>query len=322
MSHAVTSCRPNACSCPRTAALLAVVGAGLLWLSFAQAWWNPIQDPDVFWQLWAGRQVLVGEFPRTNTFSWTAPETPWVPHEPLVALAYAAVGVEHVGWLRGLVVSLSALMLAALAWRRDAAWATLFALCGCLILVIYGRSERALTWGNLVLGVIAYLVYRVPARHRWRMPLAVVLVGVWANVHGSFVIGIVMLGLVHWRWGLLAAGLCLLNPSGWKLYGLVFGYGVGHEAQAFVHQAIPEWYPLDLTTPLGWLRLACLAVAGYLLIRDRQWRAVALWALVGILAIRHQRFFDVLCIALVAPVTDALARRLPARAMEIGRAHV
>ncbi|MEW6197583.1 MAG: hypothetical protein AB1601_02795 [Planctomycetota bacterium] len=293
--------------------LLAAAAAGLLWLSFAQAWWNPIQDPDVFWQLWAGRQMLAGEFPRTNTFSWTAPDTPWVPHEPLVALSYAAAGLEHVGLLRGIVVSLSAGMLAVLAWRREAAWATLFALCGCLVLVIYGRSERALSWGNLVLAAIACLVYRVPARHRWRMPLAAALVGVWANVHGSFVLGVLMLGLVHWRWGPLAAGLCLFNPSGWKLYALVLGYGVGHEAQAFVHQAIPEWYPLDLTTPLGWLRLICLLAAGYLLMRDRQWRWVVLWALVGILAVRHQRFFDVLCIALLAPVTDALARRLPAR---------
>lgn len=54
-------------------------------------------------------------------------------------------------------------------------------------------------------------------------------------------------------------------------------------------------------------------VAGYLLIRDRQWRFVLLWVLMGALALRHQRFFDVLGIALLPAVSDALARRLPAR---------
>ncbi len=293
--------------------LLALAAAALLFISFAQCWWNPLEDPDLFWQLWAGQRLLNGQVPRTNGFSWTSPHTPWVHHEPLVGLAYAAAGLEWAGLLRGGVVSATALLLVTLAYRRDHAWATLFALSWTVVLVIYGRSERALSWGNLVLAALAFVLYRTDPRRWWRLPVAALLVGLWANVHGSFIIGILMIGLTRWYWAPIAAGLCLCNPQGAELYALLVGYGVGSGAKAFVHAQIAEWYPVDLGSGLGWLRIACLLTAGALLIRDRRWREVALWACVGALAVRHQRFFDVLGIALLPATTDALARRLPPR---------
>ena len=293
--------------------LFAIAATIPLLLNFAQAWWNPIQDPDLFWLLWAGRQMLAGHFPTVNTFSWTAPQTSWILHEPLVALGYAVVGLEHVGLVRGVIVTVTAVLLTVLAWRKSNAWATVFALCWGSLLVFYGTTERALSWGNLLLALLALLLYRVEVRRRWRMPAAAVLVALWANVHGSFIIGILMVGIVSWAWGLLAAALCLFNPSGIKLYSLIIGYGVGSNSQAFIHTAIPEWTAVDLTSPLGWVRVACLLAAGYLLIRDHQWRFVVLWVLVGALALVHQRFFDILGIALLPAVSNALARRLPAR---------
>lgn len=298
---------------PGMAWVLALVAAGLVYLSFAQAWWNPIQDPDLFWQIWAGRQILAGDYPDANGFSWTAPRTPWTPHAPLVAVAYAVVGLENAGLLRGVIVSLTAVLLTALAWRRENAWATLFALCWCICLVIYGRTERALTWGNLLLAIITLLLYRVEWRLRWRLPVAVLLVALWANVHGSFIIGVLMLGLVRWYWGVIALFACMANPSGPWLYALLFGYGAGTEAQAFVHQAIPEWYALDLTQPMSWVRLVCLLLAAGLLAKDRNWRALILCVCVGALAVRHQRFFDVLGIALLPTMAASLARYLPRR---------
>lgn len=293
--------------------MFALAAAVLVWLTFAQAWWNPIQDPDLFWQLWAGRQMLAGQLPTLNSFSWTAPQTPWILHEPLVALGYAAVGLAQVGLMRGLIVSITAVLLTLLAWRRENAWATVLALGWACLLVFYGNTERALTWGNLMLALLALLLYGVEPRRRWRLPLAAILVALWANVHGSFIIGILMVGLVHWGWGLLAAALCLLNPHGFQIYGFLLGYGLGSGAKAFVHAQIPEWAPVHLASPLDWLRLGCLLLAGYLLIRDRQWRLVFLWAFIGALAVLHQRFFDLLGIALLPAMSDALARRLPPR---------
>jgi hypothetical protein len=298
---------------PAESTLFGVLAASLLLLSFAQAWWNPIQDPDLFWQLWAGRQLLAGQLPTVNGFSWTAPQTPWTHHEPLVALSYAAAGLDNVGFLRGLIVSATAVLLTFLAWRKQCAWATVFAISWVILLIVYGRTERALTWGNFLLALLALVLYRVDARHRWRMPLSAAIVALWANVHGSFIIGIMMVGLVNWAWGLLAAVLSLCNPNGLQLYTLLLGYGVGHDAKAFIHISIPEWRPVDLNTSIGWIHVVCLLVAGYLLISDRKWRLVLLWIVISILALRHRRFFDVLGIALLPAVSDALARRLPLR---------
>ncbi len=294
---------------------LGALAAALLWLSFAQAWWNPIQDPDVFWQMWAGDQMRSGVFPRTNSFSWTAPDTPWTPHAPLVGLAYSLAGLQRIAVVRWIVVSATALLIACLAYRKDAGLATVFAIVWSVCLVTFGRTERALSWGNLMLALVAVLLFRVKEERGWRLPLAAIVVAVWANTHGSFVIGIMMIGLCRWRWGLVAAFLCLINPSGVGLFGLLLGYGLGQEAELFVHSAVPEWRALDLTGWLGWLRLTCLASSGYLLIRDKQWRSVILWSAIGILALRHQRFFDIFGIAILPQVADALARRLPSKAI-------
>lgn len=290
--------------------LMAAAAAALLWAGFGKALWTPLQDPDLFWQVWAGEQMLEGHFPRTNGLSFTAPDHPWTPHEPLVALTYAAVGLDHVGIVRALVVGCAALLLALLATRRDNAWATLLAIGWCVTLVHFGRSERALSWGNLLAASVVLLT--MGKEHRWRLLGATLLVGLWASVHGSFVVGIALVALRSWRWGLAAAALTLVNPSGPKLYMLLLHYGATGGAIEFVHEFIPEWQPPDPTSPATWLRVAFAVAAGWLCVRDRRWRALALWLPLLLLSLRHQRFFDLMGIALLPVVADALARRLPA----------
>jgi hypothetical protein len=296
------------------AVFLALTTTFVLWLSFGQAWWQAIIDPDLFWQLWAGDRMLELEFPRANTFSWTAPESPWTLHAPLVALIYAAVGLDWVWLLRGLVVSGTAMLLVGLAWRPGKAWATVFTLLWCLVLVHYGRSARALSWGNLLLALHTFLLYRTDERWRWRLPLATALVAFWSWFHGSFVVGLWMLMLTRWRWGLVALVLTALNPSGLDLYRLILGYGTGAEGKVFVYNAIEEWLPVSFDLH-GGLRLVCLALIVWFVVKDRAWREGLLLLPLGALALRALRFFDVVGIALAPTMADSLARRTPERRM-------
>src|SRR3970040_887307 len=55
------------------ALFLAVVPALLVWRATRDAWPAPLLDPDLWWQLWSGEQMLRGVFPRENALSWTAP---------------------------------------------------------------------------------------------------------------------------------------------------------------------------------------------------------------------------------------------------------
>jgi hypothetical protein len=290
--------------------LWAVVAAAVMWLHFADALYEPIHDPDVFWQLWAGEQMLDGRFPRHNDLSYTAPDYPWTPHEPLVALCYAAVGLERVGAVRIAVVGLTVVLLCLLAHRRDSAWATLGACVWCVALIHFGTTERALTWANLWLAAVAWLTSGEGGKRPWRLVAATAVVWLWASVHGSFPIGVLMLLLVDWRYGLAAAAATAINPSGLEVYRLLLHYGPGGDASQFIHR-IPEWMPPSPSHPMAWVRVACALLAGWLVFRERRWRALALWAALAALSLRHQRFFDLLAVAMLPHVARALAARVP-----------
>ncbi len=286
----------------------AAAAAAVLWVHLADALYEPVHDPDVFWQVWAGEQMLDGHFPRANTLSFTAPEHPWIPHEPLVALVYAAAGLDHVGAVRIVVVGLAGILLCVLAHRRNSAWATLLALLWCAALLHFGTTERALTWANLMLAAVVALTFGNPGR--WRLVAATAVVWLWASVHGSFPIGVLVLLLADWRYGLAGASLTLLNPSGPAVYGLLAHYGPTGGAEAFIHD-IPEWQPPSMTHAMALVRIACAALAGWLVLRQRRWRAVVLWVVVTGLALRHQRFFDLVAVAMLPHVARGLADRLP-----------
>lgn len=120
--------------------------------------------------MWAGEQIRSGAWPVTNQLSWTAPDTPWVLHETAIAWLYATVGVQWVGVLRGLVLSVTGLVMCQLAWRPRAGWATAFALAWAAPLFSFAVSERALIYGNLLLALLVWALYterRWAGRH-WR----------------------------------------------------------------------------------------------------------------------------------------------------------
>jgi hypothetical protein len=302
-----------------------VVAAFLLWDRFAVALWNPLIDVDLWWQMWAGRRMLDGHFPSQNGLAWTAPEHPWVSHEPLVALLYGQVGLAGMGAVRAVVVSAFALVLGWLAWRPRAGWASLLALFWALQLCTFGVTERALTFGNLMLAVLMGLLFgggSLPPvledtgrRRQVRLLVAAVWTGLWASVHGSFVIGVLAVGLVSWRHGLLAAGLTLCNPSGPALWTLVIGYGTGREAQGVVHRMVVEWQPLWPTSLDAAWRLVCLLGGAAVVMSGKGWRGRVLALFTTLLCLRHQRYGDVAALACLPFVVTRLAGWLPGRQM-------
>jgi hypothetical protein len=286
--------------------LLACLAALPLVLIARSMWTAPLLDTDLWWLMLAGARFVAGEVPRTNLFSWTAPDHPWVCHSLLVGAIYWLAGVDGVGVVRGLVASATALLLLALAHRRQHHWATLLAVAWVMPMVVYGRSERPLAWGNMMMAALMVLLERAEWRHRHAA--AALLIWVWAWVHGSFVVGLVALALHSWRWALVGAALTLANPYGLELWKLVAGYGAGADAMAFVHAHVPEWFPARPTHPWIALMLVLAALAGGLALWRRDWRTLALWALLFPLALRHLRFIDIFAIAMLPSVARAFER--------------
>ena len=240
---------------------------------------------DLTYHLRAGEQILGGGgIPRVDTFTFSAAGRDWVDQQ-WGAQAILAATYRLAGWT-GLVVLRAALVgllfgLLFLACRlrgadiRLAAWLSLTA----FIVTAPALALRPQLLGMVLLAVTLVLV-TVRRTHARLFYLVPVVVAVWANVHGSFFLGPVVLGLawvedVHERVpsasrtlmvAVVAALATLLNPFG----PTVWAYAVGLSTNPDVTSRIIEWQPTTLRTIPGILFFAsALAVAVVLARRSR-----------------------------------------------------
>src|ERR1700735_5280971 len=160
---------------------------------------TPIVDPDVWWVASAGREILARHaVPRENLFSFVEPSHPWIMHEWLFGAPYA-LGLERFGPAVFNAIALAVLGMAAALLalgtigRARHASVGLLMLLGAIVL-FGGRFLLARPTGVALLFPIALsLVAFAP---RFTRASAVVAAGielVWANAHGSFPIGVVIL---------------------------------------------------------------------------------------------------------------------------------
>jgi hypothetical protein len=210
-----------------------------------------LNDPGTFWHMRLGRDILAsGAVPRVDTLTVSRQGTPWVDQSWLFDLGLAWV-VERGGW--SLAVVLTALLLAAL-YAMLAAWVERlghrpFVAAAVAIIAASAGSIHFLTRPHMFTfyGVFACLVigrrfHDRGGRCLWILPP---LVALWANLHGGFVAGplIVLTWALgealarHWAkaFAFLAAAVgsalaALINPYGFRLYEhvtqLLFGSGV------------------------------------------------------------------------------------------------
>ncbi len=228
----------------------------------------PQPPNDLWWHLRIGRLIVEsGHIPRTNLFAWTLPaDTPftyaaWL-GEVWLYLLHAAGGVALLLFSRTLIVGIAFWLTAMEAERRSgsariAAMATL--LLG--LMTFNNLIVRTQMWSWLPFVLILRLLRRygdgeVPPRRLAAMPL---LIALWSNLHGAFVLGLVLGGLValgeSWRWlrrpaerpfarlkalwlAVGASALAVMaNPRGAGLYRYVLNL----LGSAPVQQLIVEW---------------------------------------------------------------------------------
>jgi hypothetical protein len=164
---------------------------------------------------------------------------------------------------------------------------------------------------------------------RWFLALPAVF-AVWVNCHGSFVMGLLVIGvylfsssfdfragsLVSVAWvretrnmlmfafaGSVAA--LFINPTGWRQ--VVYPFDLMFR-QKLNLAAIEEWQPLDLTDGRGWALLACGAlVFVWILLRRDELRLdeLLLFALGFGMAVRHERMLFLFGV-LAAPILTRL----------------
>jgi hypothetical protein len=285
-------------------------------------------DTDTWWHLKSGQLMWeTGHVLRADPFSHTVAGKPWVNHGWLVQILLWAV-YQWLG-LGGLALLLAATVTAAMAlvyYQCEgrpfvAAFATLLAALASSVI----WAMRPQIGSFLLAALVAYLLHRYKrtgnTRLLWLMPL---LVAVWVNCHGGFVIAFILMGCYvvgevlnrllsptspQAALGPLAVAALasipavLLNPNTVKMIPYAFQTVSIGPLQDFIQEwAAPDFHNLQFH-PFIWLLLLTLAAMG--LSRKRaDWTDLALvgvFGYMGLLAARNIALF-----ALVA--TPVLAR--------------
>jgi hypothetical protein len=276
-------------------------------------------DGDVSWHIATGQWILDHRaIPHTDPFSFTWFGKPWVPIEWLAEVLYAAAyRLAGYGAVAALVTA--ALMalhgtvyLNASRWIRGSLL-PIIAMDFVLLPMLLARPH-VLTWP--LIAFWTWLMLRAREQDRAPPLIAAAAMTVWANLHGSFVFGLViaaafgleafvdsadrMRALRQWLvFGIASALACLVNGNGLE--------GVLHPLRFTQLQMLPlidEWKPsTPSVTP--WF-FAVLAIVLALMIWKRPRLPWARWLLLAsmlglaLLQVRHQAMLAIVA-AMILP---------------------
>jgi hypothetical protein len=286
----------------------------------------PFPSVDLTYHLRAGADILdTRAIPTVDTWTFTVAGQPWLDQQWLAQAVMAAV--FRIGGWTGLVILRAALvgvafgLLFDLCRRRAgsvrvAAWLTL----GAFVCASITLGLRPQLFGIAIFGAVLWLVARRHEEGRF-VWLVGPLVAAWANVHGSFVLAPVMVGialvedLVERRrsWnvtaGLLATAIAatFLNPFGVG----VWRYATGISTNSVITKRITEWQPtspLTLEGGLFFVSVVLVALVVVLVVRRGRpppWSAL-LWlvpfAVLGAWAVRGLAWWPFVAAMSIAPL--------------------
>lgn len=295
----------------------------------------PMTDPDTFWHIRVGREILAdGVIPTADTWSIVGAGRPWISQDWLSNILMAAaheLGPTAVSIVYGLMAA-AAIAVLWIAIRTRVPGIGSLSRVGWLL---FGLVLAAPTLGarvqvvDLLLAAVVLWVlwsYLVDRRTRWLIVLPLIAVG-WVNLHAGFPLlflfgGAVVVGEavdrlagrrtpdepLNWRdqvrlvVALGAASLALvLNPNGWAIYGYPFET-LGITALAGF---VGEWQPASLAAPPGQL-LAAFVVFGVLPSLALGWRTVRLADAFILLGLVLMAFTAVRFLLVAGPIGAAI----------------
>jgi hypothetical protein len=306
------------------------VGVGIYAL-FLLAGNRLLIDPDTMWQITVGQWIIEHRaVPETDVYSFTMRGQPWISTQWLAQVAYAKV-FAMAGWSGPVVLATTAIaatyaLLAKFLSARLTETTTLVFIAAALALTVPHLLARphvlALPLMAAWVGGLIAAADRRGAPSFWWLPL----MALWANLHGGFVFGLVLIAPVAFdavlnadvtlrkslalRWAAFALAALVAScctPYGWNsLLASQKILGLG--------EALPlimEWRPADFSS-LGALEVCLLLGIGLALFRGIKLPPMRIVLLLGLLhmALSQGRSGELL--ALLAPIILAapLARQI------------
>jgi hypothetical protein len=310
------------------------VGVGLAAYGTALTRGNAfLGDPDVYQHVAVGRWIVShGLVPHTDVFSYTMYGSPWVPHEWLSEVIFYGL-YDRFGWIGIFVVVAAAFALAMALLARALAMflAPTYALIGTM--TAWGLCFPTLVARPHALVfplMVAWIATLVAARNRDRAPslFAALLMVLWANLHGSFMLGLAFAALfsgealfeasdrravrrviLGWGgFGLLSLAAALATPNG--IAGVLLPLDMVR--MNFALSFVTEWQSPNFQHPQPlemWLMLLLLGtlIAGIRLPVTR----VVMFIVLLHMALLHVRYGAVLGMLTPLLIASFLASQLP-----------
>lgn len=311
-------------------ALVPLAVTGVLYLALLLAGDQLLNDPDSYWHVVVGRWMVDHRaFPTADPFSFTFAGSPWIAKEWLSQILYAGAQALA-GWPGMVVLAAAAAALAfalftrALLTNLRPLYAVLFAAVAFLLAAPHIVARPHVLAFPVMVAWIAALVRAADEKRTpslWLLPLMVL----WANLHGGFTFGIMMVGALSLdaiasaprserlataaRWvgfGLLALAAGCITPYGWQsMLMTVRILGLGPALSI-----LGEWKPADFSH-LGGLEIVLLLGLGATLRRGVTLPPVRVVILLGLVHMALSADRNAEMFGLVAPLV--IARPLAAQ---------
>jgi hypothetical protein len=231
-------------------------------------------DPDFGWHYRIGEYILTHGIPRTDIYSYTMPDFPYVEHEWLADVItyvfYQNIGYYGLAFFYTIIAILTLYILyqqtkrlvsiqpertgEANAFQNalQRSWLSLIPILftGEIFILYGGIRDQVIPWLLAVL-----ILWICNTRHKWKytrylIPIIIIL---WVNTHGSFPFGIAITAMyvithaikakrIYWQdtLVLILCGLAtLINPYTWQIWGEAWRV----EFMTSWHGTIEEWEP-------------------------------------------------------------------------------
>lgn len=244
-------------------------------------------DNSLITHIATGRLILDGHFPRSDPYSFTAAGEPWVVQSWLPSVLFAALERTFGSAAIHLFTGTACALLGAIVWRLTAKGDSLLVRFGLAVpALLVGASlwaERPLLVGLLGLGVVLLIEER--ALRDIPLWVLVPVFWVWANSHGSFPLGLVLIGALwlgrrldgedglHERqmalWSAVGTVLAVLSPLG----PAVLTFPVRLVGRTDALSGIVEWRSPDFGELWARVFLLQLVLAVVALVRRPRYRA-------------------------------------------------
>jgi hypothetical protein len=321
-------------------AWLPLIFAATAYLTLITRMPSLLRDSDTYWHIVVGQWIIDHRaVPHVDLFSFTMRGAPWITSAWLSEVLYF-VAFKLAGWpgpaiLAALSASVAVLLLTFLLQKRlPNVPVAILVSAGIAISTFHTLARpHVLVFPLTVLWVNALL--QATEERRTPSIACLPLITLWANLHGSFTLGLALIGpfavealwtadksarlTIAWQWlrfGLLALGASCLTPYGVESILVTFRI---LDLGATLSN-IGEWRPLDFGTPNP-VTIGLLAGAAYVLYSGLKLPPLRIAVLLALIyqTFAHIRYVDVL--ALVAPffIAGPLGQHLSWTPLQQGR---